>query len=130
MPSNTSSDRRARTPLRLGVIGLGRLWDVRHKPSVAALGDRFRVAAVYDQVARRAELEAAQLGCDASESLRTLLHRDDLDAILLTAPQWFGLHALRLTREAGKPVYCALNAAENPEDFERLAIEKRERSPE
>ena len=44
--------------LRVGVIGLGRLWEARHKPALARLRDRFQVTAVYDQVVRRAEIEA------------------------------------------------------------------------
>ena len=53
--------------LRVGVIGLGRLWEARHKPALARLADRFRVTAVYDQVARRAAIEATQVGCAAAE---------------------------------------------------------------
>ncbi|MGZ6057558.1 MAG: Gfo/Idh/MocA family oxidoreductase, partial [Isosphaeraceae bacterium] len=53
--------------LRVGVIGLGRLWETRHKPSLLRLNDRFRVTAVYDQVFRRAEMEAQQLGCAPCE---------------------------------------------------------------
>ncbi len=55
--------------LRVGVIGLGRLWETRHKPSLARLEDRFRITAIYDQVYRRAEIEAAQIGCAACEGL-------------------------------------------------------------
>ena len=49
--------------LRVGVIGLGRLWEARHKPALARMRDRFQVTAVYDQVVRRAEIEAGGLGC-------------------------------------------------------------------
>ena len=82
--------------LRVGVIGLGRLWETRHKPSLIRLNDRFRITAVYDQVARRAELEAAQLGCSASAGLAALIKRPDVDVIYLMSPQWFGLHPIRL----------------------------------
>ena len=40
-----------RKRLRVGVVGLGRLWEVRHKPALARMKDRFQVVAVYDQVA-------------------------------------------------------------------------------
>ena len=68
--------------LRVGVIGLGRLWETRHKPSLARLEDRFRVTAVYDPVYRRAELEAAQIGCAACEGLAALVERPDVDVDL------------------------------------------------
>src|SRR3982750_4065181 len=65
--------------LRVGVVGLGRLWEARHKPALARLHDRFAVTAVYDQVHRRAEIEAAQLGCAAVEGLTALVERPDVD---------------------------------------------------
>src|SRR5690348_9147204 len=83
-------------PLRVGVIGLGRLWETRHKPSLARCHDRFRVTAVYDQVYRRAEIEAAQLGCSPCVGLSELIERSDVDAVYLLSPQWFGLHPAHL----------------------------------
>ena len=107
--------------LRVGVIGLGRLWETRHKPSLARLGDRFRVTAVYDPVYRRAELEAAQIGCAACEGLAALVERPDVDVIYLLARQWFGLHPISLACAAGKPVYCALPLADDLAELEKLA---------
>lgn len=107
--------------LRIGVVGLGRLWEGRHKPSLLRLRDRFRIAAVYDQVARRAEIEAAQLGCAACEGLTALIDRPDVDAVYLLSPQWFGLHAAFLACEARKPIYCALPLSGDLAELERLA---------
>jgi predicted dehydrogenase len=104
----------------VGVIGLGRLWETRHKPSLARLSDRFRVVAVYDQVARRAELEAAQLGCAASQGLAALIGRPDVDAVYLLTPQWFGLHPIRLACAEQKAVYCALPLAGDRGELEAL----------
>lgn len=102
-------------------MGLGRLWESRHKPSLERLRDRFRVTAVYDQVARRAEIEAGQLGCVASEGLAALIARPDVDVVYLMAPQWFGPHAAFLACDAGKPIYCALPLFGDLEELERLA---------
>jgi len=107
--------------LGVGVVGLGRLWEARHKPALARLADRFRVAAVYDQVARRAAMEAAQLGCVAAEGLAALVERPDVDAVYLLAPQWFGLHPIELAGALGKPVYCALPLAGDPAGAAALA---------
>jgi predicted dehydrogenase len=106
--------------LRVGVIGLGRLWEARHKPALARMADRFRVAAVYDQVARRAEIEADALGCHAAAGIDALIERPDVDAIYLLSPQWFGLHALDRAVAAGKPIYCALPLAAEPDLIDRL----------
>ena len=107
--------------LRVGVIGLGRLWETRHKPSLARLADRFQVTAVYDQVFRRAEIEASQIGCAACEGLSALVERPDVDVIYLLSRQWFGLHPIRLACETGKPVYCALPLADELDELEDLA---------
>ncbi len=107
--------------IRVGVVGLGRLWETRHKPSLARLSDRFRITAVFDQVARRAELEANQLDCAASAGLTALISRPDVDAIYLLSPQWFGLQPIRLACAAGKAVYCALPLAGDLAELESLA---------
>jgi predicted dehydrogenase len=107
--------------LRVGVIGLGRLWETRHKPSLARLEDRFRITAVYDTVYRRAELEAAQIGCAACEGLSALVERPDVDVIYLLSRQWFGLHPISLACAVGKPVYCALPLADDLDELESLA---------
>jgi predicted dehydrogenase len=107
--------------LRVGVIGLGRLWEARHKPALARMADRFRVTAVYDQVARRAEIEAAQIGCAAALGLTELVERPDVDAVYLLSPQWFGSHPIGLACAARKPIYCAIPLCHEPEGLEELA---------
>jgi predicted dehydrogenase len=107
--------------LRIGVVGLGRLWEARHKPALLSLADRFRVTAVYDQVARRAEMEADSLCCAATEGLAALVDRPDVDAVYLLSPQWFGLHAAELACRRSRPIYCALPLAGDPDGVESLA---------
>ena len=107
--------------LRIGVVGLGRLWEARHRPALTRMADRFRVAAVYDQVARRAAVEAAHLGCVAAEGLAALVERPDVDAVYLLTSQWFGLYPIELACALGKPVYCALPLAGDPVGVAELA---------
>jgi predicted dehydrogenase len=107
--------------LQVGVVGLGRLWETRHKPSLARLQDHFRITAVYDQVYRRAQLEAEQLGCAACEGLAALVERPDVDVVYLLSPQWFGLHPAHLACAAGKAAYCGLPLAGDPAELEKLA---------
>ena len=110
-----------RVRLRVGVVGLGRLWESRHKPTLLRLRDLFHVTAVYDQVHRRAEVEAAQIGCAAVEGLTELITRPDVDVVYLLTPQWFGLHPVELACAAGKPIYCALPLAGAGDELELLA---------
>ena len=107
--------------IRVGVIGLGRLWEARHKPALLRLRDTFQIVAVYDQVARRAATEAATLRCKAEDGLASLIERPDVEAIYLLTPQWFGLHPIRLACEAHKAIYSALPPASDPDALERLA---------
>jgi predicted dehydrogenase len=102
-------------------VGLGRLWESRHKPSLIRLKDSFRVTAVYDQVHRRARTEAEQLGCIACEGLSALIARPDVDVIYMLSPQWFGLHAVGLACDARKGVYCGLPLAGSSDELEGLA---------
>ncbi len=107
--------------LRVGVIGLGRLWEARHKPALARMSDRFQVTAVYDQVLRRAEIEAAQLGCAVVEGLTALIERPDVDVVYMLTPQWFGLHPIEIACARRKPIYCALPLAGELEELAAIA---------
>jgi predicted dehydrogenase len=90
----------------IGVIGLGRRWQ-RYRVALARLRHQLQVRAVCDQVGRRAEREARQLGCAAAGGPVDLLDRDDVEAVLLLDRQWFGLWPLEYACRQGKPVFCA-----------------------
>ncbi len=110
----------AASKIRLGVVGLGRAWEARHKPALARMKDRFQVTAVYDQVARRAEIEANATGARAFDGLTALFERPDVDAVAILAPQWFGSHPIELAARCGKPVYHGLPLPGNVEELTRL----------
>ncbi|WZO99533.1 Gfo/Idh/MocA family oxidoreductase [Isosphaeraceae bacterium EP7] len=113
-----AAERMAR--VRVGVIGLGRLWEARHRPALTRLSDRFVIRAVYDQVAHRAQAEAQSLGCAAPLGLNALVDLPDVDAIYLLSPQWFGLRSIELAAQRGKPIYCALPIAGAGDDLPRV----------
>lgn len=93
--------------LRLGVVGVGTAWQSRHLPALRALSDRFEVRAVCDAVRHRAGAIAQQLGAEAHDGYRSLIVRNDVDAVLLLSGQWFGPLPIRAACEAGKAVYCS-----------------------
>ena len=107
--------------LGVGVIGLGRLWEARHKPALNRLRESFRIVAVYDQVQRRADLEASQLGCLAAEGVRELVEHPDVDVIYLLSSQWFGLFPIDLARAVKKPVYCGVPLSGDLQALEPVA---------
>lgn len=95
--------------LRVGLVGLGTGWESRHRPALRALSDRFEVKAICDQIAVRAEQAAKEWNAQAVDGFRSLAQRDDIDAVLILAPQWFGALPMIAAAEAGKAVYTASN---------------------
>lgn len=93
--------------LRVGVIGLGTLWESRYRPALRALSDRLEVRGVYDPVAHRAQQAARDFDARAVEGVRALANRPDVDAILFLASHWIGALPVLAAADAGKAVYCA-----------------------
>jgi len=93
--------------LRVGLIGLGSGWHQRHAPALRALADRFEVRAICEQVAHRAEHAAAEFNATAVDGYRALARREDIDAVLILAPQWYGALPILAACDSGKAVYCA-----------------------
>jgi predicted dehydrogenase len=106
--------------LRVGILGLGDAWEQRHRPALRSLADRFEVHAVYDQVSHRAELAAQAFGASVSDGFRALIAREDVDAILMLGPQWFGSSPVFAAAEAGKAVYCAAGLDFDPEESQKV----------
>jgi predicted dehydrogenase len=93
--------------LRVGLVGVGNAWEMRHRPALRALSDRFEVRAVCEPVARRAEIAAGDFGADAVDGFRALAEREDIDAMLVLSGQWYGALPILAACDAGKAVYCA-----------------------
>jgi len=94
-------------PLRVGIIGLGRRWHQRYKPALLALGDRYQISAVCDQVAERGNREGRRLGCPSLAGPAELMQRRDTDALLLIDPQWYRLWPVEAACRLGKPCFCS-----------------------
>lgn len=93
--------------LRVGVVGLGSVWQSRHRAALRALDDRFDVRAVCAEVAARAEQVAAEFGASSTDGFRALTSRDDIDAVLVLTAEWYGPLPILSACEAGKAIYCA-----------------------
>jgi predicted dehydrogenase len=94
--------------LRVGILGLGAHWETRHQPALKALADRFEVRAVCTEVALQAEQAARQFDAQAIGGFRSLLARDDIDAVLLLGSQWYGALPAMAACDTGKAIYCAI----------------------
>jgi predicted dehydrogenase len=106
--------------LRVGLIGLGRNWETRHRLALRALSDRFEVKAVCEQVAHRAETAAREFGAEAVDGFRALCLRADIDAILMLGAQWYGPLPIYAACEAGKDVYWAGALELNAEEIKQV----------
>ncbi len=106
--------------LRVGLIGLGEAWQQRHAPALRALADRFEVRAVCEQVAHRATQAATEFSAAPVDGFRALTRREDVDAVLILSPQWYGALPILAACEAGKAVYCAAGLDLNLEDAQRV----------
>lgn len=93
--------------LRIGVVGLGDTWEPRHRPALRALADRFEVRAVCDEVGHVAERVATEFNAVAVDGYRALAAREDVDAVVVLSPDWYGPLPILAACDAGKAVYCA-----------------------
>jgi predicted dehydrogenase len=93
--------------LRVGLVGLGEVWRQRHATALRALADRFEVRAICDQVRHRAEQAATEFHAEAVDGYHVLAQREDIDAVLVLSPHWYGALPILAACESGKAVYCA-----------------------
>lgn len=112
--------------LHIGVIGLGRCWRKFYKPALRRLRDRVQVRAVCDQVQALAEHEAERLGCQAVLGPTALLQNQDIHALLLLDPQWFGLWPVEVACRFAKPVYCCAYQIEHGHGAESVLQQVRD----
>jgi len=69
--------------IRVGVIGCGGIFRGAHVPYLQWRTDRARVTAVMDIQRQNAQQEAERFGAAICDDWRTLLERDDVDAVII-----------------------------------------------
>jgi predicted dehydrogenase len=106
--------------LRVGLVGVGDAWQQRHAPALRALADRFELRAICDQIGHRAEQAAAEFGAAAVDGYQVLTRREDLDTILILAPQWYGPLPILAACDAKKAVYCGTGLDLSPEEADLI----------
>lgn len=106
--------------LRVGIIGLGDAWENRHRPALRSLGDKFEVRAICSDVALLAEQAAREFNAQPVDGFRALTEREDIDAVLIFSPDWYGLLPIVAACDAGKAVYCAAGLDIDPDQARQL----------
>ena len=106
--------------LRVGLVGLGNVWEKRYRPALSAMTDRFEVRAVCEDIGHRAGLVAAEFGATATDGFRCLARREDIDAVLLLSCGWCGTLPVLAACDAGKAVYFGSGLDLDPRQFQIL----------
>lgn len=99
-PSNHST-----SPLRVGIVGLGRSgWNI-HAKTLGALPGRFHIAAVVDPVAERCDEARQTYGSRVHDSFESMV-TDELDLIVVASPNHLHTDHAVAAMAAGKHVVC------------------------
>jgi predicted dehydrogenase len=71
-------------------------------------------------VSHRAELAAGDFGATAVDGFQALVHREDIDAILILSAGWYGSLPIFAACEAGKAVYLGTRLDLTPDDARKI----------
>ena len=102
----------APTPVRIGLIGAGGIYDSRHLPNLRKLGPEVDLVAIANRSHESSAKVAKKWGIPHVEhDWKTLVRRDDLDAVMIGT--WPYMHAEMsiAALAAGKHVFCQARMA-------------------
>lgn len=92
--------------LKLGVIGLGPVWE-SYRAAMTQLRHPLQVTAVFDPRPLVAAQAAKDLRATACLGIKALADRPNVQAVLLMDPGWVGAAAIDLLSQCHKPVFIA-----------------------
>ena len=104
--------------LKIGIIGCGKITEVRHAPEYAE-NPNCQLVAFFDVVPERAKALAEQYGGAAYDSIEALL-ASDVDAVSVCVANAYHAQASIQALKAGKHVLCEKPMATTPEDCEAM----------
>ena len=104
--------------LKIGIIGCGKITEVRHAPEYAE-NPNCQLVAFFDVVPERAKALAEQYGGVAYDSIEALLAAD-LDAVSVCVANAYHAQTSIQALKAGKHVLCEKPMATPPEDCEAM----------
>jgi len=120
MTGSAASQAGAGSPrARLAAVGLGR-W-ARVMARAYAASDVAELTACYTRNPERRAAFAAEFGCDQADSLEALLARDDVDGIVITAPNDQHAPIIEAAAAAGTHVYTEKPIAVSLADLRRIS---------
>ncbi|MDB4756604.1 MAG: Gfo/Idh/MocA family oxidoreductase [Pirellulaceae bacterium] len=93
--------------LNVGLIGIGDDWENRHRPALKTLSDRFEVKGVCSDTAIKSRKVAQDFGAIQFDGFRSLIQREDIDAVLCLAKDWVGPLPMFAACDHGKAIYSS-----------------------
>ncbi len=111
--------------LKIGIIGCGKIAQVRHIPEYYA-HEQAEIAAYYDKTFARAQAMADKYGGKAYESLAELLANEEIDAVSVCIANHMHAEVTMEALQAGKHVLCEKPMATTMQDAEAM-VETAER---
>jgi predicted dehydrogenase len=112
------------TPVKLGIVGLGRWAKVLTRASKQS--GKLRIVAAYSRSDEKRAAFEKEMGVPAAPDLNTLLANPEIKGVILTVPNEQHLPMAELVARAGKHVYTEKPIAQTLEDGLKIAaLEKR-----
>ena len=111
--------RRKTVMLKIGVIGCGKIAQVRHIPEYAA-NENCELVAFYNPTASRAEDMAKKYGGKVYESVDELLSDESIDAVSVCSANYSHAEITVKALNAGKHVLCEKPMATTLADCEKM----------
>lgn len=90
-------------PVRLAAVGVGRWANVladAYTPS-----EEVKLITCFNRSPQKGQAFAAKYGCEYDNSIESLLHRDDIEAVIVTVPNDQHADVIEQVARAGKHVY-------------------------
>lgn len=110
---------------RIGIIGCGKIAQLRHIPEYAARGD-VRLTAFFDANTERAQELAGRYGGKAYESCEALLASGEVDAVSVCTPNEMHAETAMAAMKAGLDVLCEKPMAVTPQQCRKMVETARE----
>ncbi|HNW86687.1 MAG TPA: Gfo/Idh/MocA family oxidoreductase [Candidatus Limiplasma sp.] len=111
--------------LNVGIIGCGKIAQVRHLPEYATRAD-VKITALFDLNPERARTLAAQYGAKAYSTYEALLQAQDVDAVSVCTANDAHADITCAALAAGKHVLCEKPMATTLADCERMVVAARQ----
>ena len=112
------------TPIKLGIVGLGRWATVLTRASKQS--DKLRIVAGYSRSDEKRAAFEKEMGVPAAPDMKSLLANPEIKGVILTVPNEQHLPMAELVARAGKHVYTEKPIAQTLEDGLKIAaLEKR-----